>query len=288
MSAYFGYYPCGAAEQAWGFHVSAAGFTRIAADRPYPPPRHPQDHALDWTHGRVLPAFQLVVLQAGEGQFDSEPSGLRRVRKSEGFLLFPGIRHRYRPNPKTGWTEHWFELDGPLVGKWLDACGFDPAEPILRLRRPAPVWELFKRFHTLCQAQPNGYRPVVASLALAILAEIRAQSSAAEMPADSLVRRLHRLQADTVHSSLKVCEMASQLGISYPTLHRRFLRETGLSPKQYLKQTRLARAAQWLSGSRLTLKEIAARLGYSSAFHFSRDFKQHHRLSPLAWRRRYR
>jgi AraC-like DNA-binding protein len=49
---------------------------------------------------------------------------------------------------------------------------------------------------------------------------------------------------------------------------------TGVSPKRYAIQTRIARAKELLSGTDLSVKEIAAELGYDDPHYFSRQFRK--------------
>jgi AraC-like DNA-binding protein len=287
MLDYFHYFPCGDLELAWGYHVSAAGLTHIRPHATYPPINHPDDHELDWTRGRVLSAFQLIVIGAGKGSFEAKEIAPQTITPGQCILLFPGVWHRYKPDRAKGWTEHWFELKGRLLDQYLATLRFNPGEPVLKPRSLDLILSLFGHFHTLCHKQPRGYRSVINSLALTILAEIRSQTWAGEQTPyhDNLVRQACSLLSKTGGKITRIRTIAKQLNISYPTLHRHFVEETGFNPKQYLEQIRLARAAQLLSGSNLSIKEIATRLGYYSAFHFSQAFKQNHQLAPAHWRR---
>lgn len=66
---------------------------------------------------------------------------------------------------------------------------------------------------------------------------------------------------------------------------RIFKRETGLRPMAWLNQRRLEMAAQYLSGTAKTVGEIASECGYACPFYFSRQFRRHHGISPLRYRR---
>jgi len=59
-----------------------------------------------------------------------------------------------------------------------------------------------------------------------------------------------------------------------------FKAATGLSPKQYMMQRKMKRAAELLDESFLSVKEIAADLGFDHQSHFSREFKKHSGASP--------
>jgi len=85
---------------------------------------------------------------------------------------------------------------------------------------------------------------------------------------------------------VEVEEVARRLGVSYQSLYRQFKQTTGISPKDFANQVRRARAEELLAGTNLRVKEIAARLGYHSASHFSLEFKSIHGISPSLWKQR--
>ena len=284
MKVAFDYLPCGPREEAWGWHVSALGHGTIRRGQPYPPPGHPADHAFSWEKGRVLSALQVVFLSEGSGTFESRISGVQRVRPGTCFLILPGIWHRYRPDPATGWTEHWFELDGRLVAEWLRSGVFETASPVVHLPKRAALLAEFRLLQEAALRKNPGYRPVLATKALGLLTTILAE---APLPAETYSHALqtsHHLLHRHVTEKLPIREIARQLALSYPTFHRQFREATGLSPKQYAEQIRHAQAEQLLAASTLSIKEIAARLGYHSAFHFSRQFKIRRGMAPSLWR----
>lgn len=64
-------------------------------------------------------------------------------------------------------------------------------------------------------------------------------------------------------------------------LFRRHLRQT---PARYLRDVRLRHAERLLMRSHLPVALIAEQCGFVSPFHFSRIFKEHYGLAPLAFR----
>jgi transcriptional regulator GlxA family with amidase domain len=67
---------------------------------------------------------------------------------------------------------------------------------------------------------------------------------------------------------------------------RRFAALFGLPPIQYQLGRRIATARQMLRASDVKLEEVACRLGFSDAFHFSKTFKRLTGLSPQQFRQR--
>ena len=80
--------------------------------------------------------------------------------------------------------------------------------------------------------------------------------------------------------------IASMLGIDRRYLSRIFLRETGMTPKEYLVRIRLNRAADLLENSACTVTETAHSVGYDDVYNFSKIFKKKYGISPAYFRQR--
>jgi AraC family transcriptional regulator len=63
-------------------------------------------------------------------------------------------------------------------------------------------------------------------------------------------------------------------------LRRYFLAKFGKTPHEWMDDLRLAEAVRLLKASDLTVKEIAARLGYDYPGNFARQFKRRHGCNP--------
>jgi AraC-like DNA-binding protein len=79
--------------------------------------------------------------------------------------------------------------------------------------------------------------------------------------------------------------LAREVGLSRATLTRRFRELLGETPLAYLSRWRLQAAADLIRSERLSLGEVAARVGYQSEASFSRVFRQAMGQRPGAYRR---
>ena len=75
--------------------------------------------------------------------------------------------------------------------------------------------------------------------------------------------------------------LAQEFSMSESTLLRQLKRLTGLSPKHYLQEVRLAKALRLIeAGTNTSITRIAADVGYANIQSFSRVFKQRFGKSP--------
>lgn len=79
---------------------------------------------------------------------------------------------------------------------------------------------------------------------------------------------------------------AGSVNVSYSSFRQAFKAQTGVSPKQYQLQIRLHKAQDFLANTSKSVGEIADILGFDSAFHLSKQFKDSIGLAPQAWRKR--
>ena len=82
-----------------------------------------------------------------------------------------------------------------------------------------------------------------------------------------------------------VAELAAVHGATPGAFAKAFTRSLGVSPKQFLQRRLFDEACLLLRGTDLPIKTIAARLGFSDAFYFTRWFTGMHGRSPGKFRR---
>jgi AraC family transcriptional activator of pobA len=87
-------------------------------------------------------------------------------------------------------------------------------------------------------------------------------------------------------TSHEVGHYAAELGVTTGTLSRTLTRLTGRTTKQLILERVLLEAARLLRFSDLSVKEIAARLGFNDQFAFSRAFKRQRGEAPQDFRHR--
>lgn len=80
--------------------------------------------------------------------------------------------------------------------------------------------------------------------------------------------------------------LADRFHLSPKYVGRFFKRNFGEDYKQYLSRNRLKRVEDMLINTRMTIKEIAAQMGYADSCYLNKLFIQHHGMTPLQFRKR--
>ncbi len=201
------------------------------------------------------------------------------IRPGQCVLVSPGTVHTYGAAPHSEYCEDTVNFTGPLANMLFSSGVF--ADGVFDLG-------LSRLLLTVCRfaADPSEHSQLNANFALQkILYDLynrRFEKTGGEQY-PRIEELLSHLREDHEHW-WTVKEMSEFCNMSDDQLRRVFLRYTGTLPKLYLDKLKLTHAASLLAETGLTLSEIAAKVGYSDPFHFSRRFKAVMGFSP----RRYR
>lgn len=288
IADYFTYLPENTLCEAWGCTALSTGYTRIPSGSAYPPARHPDDHHFMWEKGRTLQAYQFALISEGRGRLQSapHPETVHTVEAGDMIIMFPGVWHRFSPEPDTGWVESWIECRGTAFDRALDMGLLSPERPVWRAGAPAE--RVFEIVHRLAGEDALLNQPTLSTLGLHLLAQLCQSQTIAEQGRVRLVEQARRALMEKSGEPAALQAIARDLGLSYSTLRRLFREHAGMSLKQYQTDVRIRRACELLRNSDKSIKSIAAYLGYSSAFHFSAQFSKSTGLAPSTWREQNR
>jgi AraC-like DNA-binding protein len=103
---------------------------------------------------------------------------------------------------------------------------------------------------------------------------------------DFRMNRAKGYMRSNLQQPLSLGEIADEMRMSVSRFSHLFKSQTGLAPKQWLKQERLERAARLLAmRPDLSIKEIAGEVCFNSS-RLSREFRKQHGITPLRYRAR--
>ena len=102
----------------------------------------------------------------------------------------------------------------------------------------------------------------------------------APQPVDSVLQQLYRvLEEHLEDSSFGPEQLVLQLGMSRMSLYRKLKVLTGLTPAEVIRLYRLKRATELLQGG-LGVAETAYKVGFETASHFGKVFRDQYQMTP--------
>jgi len=88
--------------------------------------------------------------------------------------------------------------------------------------------------------------------------------------------------------NITVSDMAKIMNMGEQSFAKKFVADTGTTPKKFSGDILASHAAKLLIGTELSVKEIAEEMGFCNEFYFSRFFKRHFCFSPTGFRQNIR
>lgn len=253
----------GPAEEIFPYHVVAGG-ERIAA-RSDAPIRHRY-------HQHVL-----ILTLEGSGLVQLAQ---RRRRAGPGTITWLDTRLDYAHGCHASsavWRYLWIGVQGFQLGPLFEHVSAG-ANPVTRLSDPAAAAGLIDGVHRAMRERDPSQAALNSASVAALLALILADSrrsppEAAPEGTPAAARIMPQLRRSLIRP-WRIVDMAEIAGLSPSQLHRVFRAETGLSPMSWFRRERINAAKLLLLDRTTTVGAVAAKVGYSDPFHFSRDFKK--------------
>ncbi|NJD90991.1 MAG: GlxA family transcriptional regulator [Geobacter sp.] len=109
----------------------------------------------------------------------------------------------------------------------------------------------------------------------------------AQMAVEGPLARLLAWLEENAHLKLSVEEMAGKAAMSPRNFARVFLRETGMTPLNYLDQIRLERAIRLLEDTACPIEMVSSGSGFTSSEQLRRVFKRRMGITPMEYRERF-
>jgi AraC-like DNA-binding protein len=295
---FFHYLPVNEETMSWGIYVTGAGRSVIRPGEKYPPSGHPTLYQFDWSRGRTLPEFQLVLITDGAGEFESEATGHVRFEGVALLIIFPGVWHRFRPSAELGWSERWLSFNGEMLDQLFNVDLLKPGVAITRPRDPKRLAEEFDEVLNRIRNRSLGHPALLAFQALRIISDTVAQrvedaidsgnvsrTRAGSYRDDPIVQRAMEIIWTHGSCPISVSDIARQLPVTRRTLDRRFVEATGHSVLEEINTCRLGRAKRLLTETELPVKTVAHLAGFNSTERMRVLFVEREGTSPTAYRK---
>jgi AraC-like DNA-binding protein len=259
-----------------GLHVKCLGW--------YPKARR---HRIERPHG--LDECILIFCTRGKGW--AEIDGCRFTIAAGEVLFIPANKpHAYGAYDDDPWSIHWAHFAGTAAASYASLL---PAHEYVLSIPSADAKEIARLFRESYRLASTGLTERTVLLVSHTLRYVlgllffktgRSLGSSSLTIAHDLTKSIEFMRAN-VARSLSLQELSRHAGLS-PTRYSALFREqTGSSPVDHHIRLRMQAACHYLDTTALSVKEVAAKLGYDDPYYFSRIFQKILGSSPLAYRR---
>ena len=275
-------------DEKWGFFITSVGCSKVDINQIYPDNReHPATHAFTWNKGRILNDYYLVYISKGRGTFESSETGAFEIGAGTCFVLFPGVWHRYKPDPHSGWEEYWVGFKGNYPEYLMAQQFFDKKNPFVQVGLNEELQELFHKLLDCVKSSVSGYHQIISGITLQMLGIVNSATpneyTGTDETSKAIAKAKFRMR-ESIERPLEIEELLEEIPMSYSKFRQAFKKATGQSPNQYYLHIRLNKAKELLASTSLNINEIAFHTGFESIFYFSKLFKKKNGISPKDYR----
>ncbi|BAM03038.1 putative AraC family transcriptional regulator [Phycisphaera mikurensis NBRC 102666] len=245
---------------------------------------------LDACWWRDLRDFDLWLVWAGRGRM-TLTDGVIDLRPGVCVWMRPGRRYEAEQDPDDRLGVTYLHFEATRRGRRVPDAALPPE--VLDWDDLAFADAVARRVVERAKREPPAADTTDLLLA-GLLADYAAAAAAQNAEAgDAGVSPAHRRMVDALRSRIReepgaawsVAAMAAEAGHGGDRFRAIFRAATGVTPRRFVTVERVRRARHLLRETGMNVGEVAEALGYTDAFHFSRQFKAETGGSPSAFRR---
>ena len=222
--------------------------------------------------------YIIYFILSGSGFFNGHP-----VKAGEGFLITPGMTEEHHPDENDPWRVLWVLSSDERILPFYERCAADPQTGIFSCVSLQAAEEVTRCIMDKCGPLYDALYVLELFLHLFHqngLPTREEKRCATDMYFEYAVEYIHT----NIHSPLTVGSLIDFLGVSQPYLYRIFMEKAWRSPKQYIRDAKLAEAKRFLRETDIPITDVAHSVGFSDVLHFSKFFSIHVGMSPKAFR----
>jgi AraC-like DNA-binding protein len=243
----------------------------------------PEEHA-----GMDKAGLFLFRVRSGRGTLELQNETHALKRGSGWWLVDMAQPRRYLPPAGTRLITFGVRFSGPSIDAWRDEVfGDRGCLALAGARHSAQLRHASEQLLELADREGPDAEWRINEILVGVLGVIfhtqKGLNATAPEPHSPTRRVIEAVQSNPARD-WQAAELSVLAGISYSSLRTHFKASHGGTLHEYLQRTRLEQARLRLTDMRLSVKEIASQLNFSSEFYFSRWFHDATGMSPSRFR----
>lgn len=238
--------------------------------------------------------FHYVISGTGTLMADDSKGNTKTysVKSMQGFMIFPGQITTYIADKELPWEYVWVEFDGLRAKSIVESAGLTMDTPIYHAQSKSLREDMMNEMLYMTQNRESSPFHLIGHLYL-FLDYMMRSSAGTNIQKGSQLRDFYIHEAlnfmeHNFQNDISVEDVAAVCGLNRSYFGKIFKQAVGKSPQEFLLSYRMAKAAELLKLTQLSIGDISQAVGYDNQLHFSRAFKNIYGMSPREWRNRNR
>lgn len=210
------------------------------------------------------------------------------VKSMQGFMIFPDQITMYIADKDVPWEYIWIEFDGLRAKSMINLTGISIENPIYHARKKDLREKMKDEMIYITENSKESPFHLIGHLYLFLDYLVRSSASL-QISSGSNLRDFYIHEAlvyieHNFQNNITVEGIASVCGLNRSYFGKIFKEAMGMSPQEFLLNFRMAKAAELLKLTSLSIGDISLAVGYDNSLHFSRAFKNIYNIPPREWR----
>lgn len=245
----------------------------------------------------LRPSYKGYLLQytfKGYGIFEK---GNEQYILKEGmgfFCKIPDDSQYYLPNHsylaehnQASWDFFYLHFDGLAAKAFYDTV-HDLTNSVFNLQGNDPAIRLFLQLFDTCERNGSLALYEGSEFLYRFLAQLLRSLESPNLDESGLICRAQTYIREHFQSIKNINEAAEFCNVSHEHLTRRFKKETGQAPLQFLTKVRIEHALFLLLNTTDSIEKIAFSCGFQNGNYFAKVFRKYLQCSPEEYRKRNR
>ena len=205
------------------------------------------------------------------------------VNAGDTFLLPQGSNQIYYSNPDNQFERIWVNFKGELARNLTNIYKIDDTVVFKNVN----TFNILDEFQKQCRKtkDPLEYKNLNACFFLKLVLFLHNNKKEEDNMPVKLNEQMRLYIEHNITKNIKVAEIAKTFSLSVEHTIRIFKKIYKITPHQYILQSKMRIAMVMLKTTKYSIEEIAEKLNFSSAHHFSTQFKKFLGCKPSLYRK---
>lgn len=226
----------------------------------------------------------------GEGSYTVN-NQTYKLKKNQGFLICPNVLTYYEANKENPWSYMWVGFNGVKAQTYLNYANLNEENLIFEYSEDDTLKNYISEMLKLKERDYSNELKLEGLLYLFMsqLAEVR-KNTFDQKPyksAEVYLEKSVEFIENNYSNNIKINDIASYIGINRSYLTHIFKKNINMSPQEFLVNYKIDKAYELLKNTDLSVKAVAASVGYSDPLTFSKIFKKIKGSSPKIFREKF-